>query len=84
MKTNPAELAGDIRECAGRLADLGFPGFAEDLRHAASELIRLTTPQPERLSFPPSNGELRRRASEHFAKAREYTSEAVRWLRRET
>lgn len=82
MKPNPAELAGDIRECAGRLADLGFPGFAEDLRHAASELVRLTS--PERLSYPPSNGELRRKASEHFAKAREYTSEAVRRLRRDT
>lgn len=81
MKPNPTELAGDIRECAGRLADLGFPGFAEDLRHAASELVRLTS--PERLSCPPSNGELRRRASEHFAKAREYTSEAVRRLRRD-
>lgn len=81
MKPNPAELAGDIRECAGRLRDMGLASLAQDLDFAAGEVIRLSE---KRLSYPPSNGELRRKASEHFAKAREYTSEAVRRLRRDT
>jgi hypothetical protein len=65
-----AELAGDVRDCAGRLKDLGFPVFAEDLYHAANEAERLA----RRDSLPPTlagNAEARATASKHFQKARE-------------
>lgn len=66
------ELVGDIRDCASRLKDLGFPGFAEDLYHAANETERLARAS-ERPSLPPvlaSNQEARATASKHFQEAR--------------
>jgi len=77
-RSDLASILEDLDEVCIRLRDAGFITAAVNI-HAQ----RLKITPPERLSYPPSNGELRRRASEHFAKAREYTSEAVRRLRRE-
>lgn len=75
------ELAGDIRDCASRLKDLGFPGFSEDLYHAANETERMARKgerpglvlAPERDSLPPlheANQPKRTAATEAFRKAR--------------
>jgi hypothetical protein len=77
-RTDLASILEDLDDVVSRLRDAGFTTAADNINTQRNKL----TP-PERLSYPPSNGELRRRASEHFAKAREYTSEAVRRLRRE-
>lgn len=78
-RTDLASILGDLDDVVSRLRDAGFDTAAQNIR---AQRLRITP--PERLSYPPSNGELRRKASEHFAKAREYTSEAVRRLRRDT
>ena len=66
-RSDLASILEDLDDVISRLHDAGVPTKA--LR---AERERLTP--PERLVYEPSNGELRRRASEHFAKAREYTS----------
>jgi len=65
------ELVGDIRDCALRARDLGFPDHARDLGGIADTLQ--WTIQHERPSLPPvlaSNQEARAKADEHFKNAR--------------
>jgi len=65
------ELLGDIRDCASRTKDLGFPEAAVDLFHVA-DCIQVGA-QAERPSLPPvlaSNQETRAKAEEHFRAAR--------------
>lgn len=67
------ELVGDIRDCALRAKDLGFPVASQDLCHVA-DCIEQGARQDERPSLPPvlaSNQEARATASKHFRAARE-------------
>lgn len=75
-RSDTTELAGDLLDCAARLRDMGFTGLAEDCEHAADYVARRRPP-----SLPPN--EAHARTKEHFRKAREYTSEALRRLRRD-
>lgn len=76
-RTDLIAALADLDDVISRLSDAGA-----DTTALSRERFKLTP--RERLSLPPAtNAELRRKASEHFAKAREHTSEAVRRLRRE-
>lgn len=71
-RSDTTELAGDLLDCAARLRDMGQDGWAQDCEHIAAKLA-------ERRSLAPTH----EKTKEHFRKAREYTSEALRRLRRD-
>lgn len=75
-RTSLPPLLADLDECIRNLRDAGCN--VRELERARMAL----GPPPERESFPP-NAPARRTANEHFRKAREYTSEALRRLRRD-
>ena len=77
--TLPAILA-DLDDCISRLRDAGAPVL--ELQKARDRLEPAW--EPERPSYPPNNGQVRRTASEHFARARQHTAEAIRRLRRDS
>ncbi len=68
-RTDLSAILADLDEVILRLRDAGAPVLGLE-----RERLKL---EPRR----PSNAELRRDAAQHFAKAREYASEAVRRLR---
>lgn len=74
---NITTVLADLDDVIARLRDAGARVTGLERERIALE------PPPDRNSYPPGNGETRRTASEHFAKAREYTSEALRRLRRD-
>lgn len=87
----PALLA-DLDDLCARMRDADLPtGILVTLALARSDLYllaKLPPPEPDsRPSSPPGlfeeNQRVRQTAKDHFRKAREHTSEAVRRLRRE-
>lgn len=74
--TLPAILA-DLDDCIARLRDAGAPVLELQV---ARDRLEPAEWEPERPSYPPNNGQVRRTASERFAKA----SEALRRLRRDS
>lgn len=64
------ELVGDVRDCAMRARDLGFPVEADELSKAADKIEYQLTRSP---SMPPvlaGNQVARATASKHFQEAR--------------
>lgn len=85
------ELLADLEDLRGRLKDAQVTqGVLSHLTQAevALKLVIMRHPEPEwpeeRPSYAPRNVETRKTASEHFRQSREYTSEALRRLRRES
>jgi hypothetical protein len=68
------ELAGDIRDCAGRARDMGNQEQADRLHAIADELMSLGRYKESRDSTPPGvfadNQEARKTATERFREAR--------------
>lgn len=68
-RSDTSELAGDLLDCATRLRDMGQEGWAQDCEYIATKLRSVLSSHEK--------------TKEHFRKAREYTSEALRRLKRD-
>lgn len=88
-------LLADLDDLALRAKDAGVTpdvldalGRARDALYLLSQLPKRDSVPPvfedERPTYPPRNHEARKTASDHFQKARQYTSEALRRLRRDS